>query len=210
MVPYIKICGLTRVADILFAAESGADALGFIAHPPSRRHLSPAKLETLLKEAKLPSSKTKVLVFTGADASGLSDYLNTGIDAVQFHSTSPPSPEDCLPPSIRAWRALRCPDEKSLLSQLAFPAEIFVFDTYTDGMIGGTGRKSDWDLASLAVKSSRKPVLLAGGIAESDIIPAMRSVSPYGFDVNSSLEDSPGIKNQDKIKSFFDFIRREF
>ena len=77
-------------------------------------------------------------------------------------------------------------------------------DTLDRELRGGTGRVAAWDLAAQVAKA--RPTLLAGGLNAENIIDAVERVHPWGVDVSSSLEDSPGVKSAGKIAVFFSAV----
>ena len=83
----------------------------------------------------------------------------------------------------------------------------FVVDAFSFEAYGGTGQTVDWALAREAAQAA--PILLAGGLTPSNVQEAIRQVQPYGVDVSSGVEESPGKKNQEKIRAFTQAVRLE-
>lgn len=186
----VKICGLTRVADVEAAALCGADAVGIVLEPTSSRFVpNDQELQDLLNV--VPPFVTKVAVF------GESMDLNRtkGFDAVQSLSNS--EGRACL--RIRAFHL----SEDSLTTILKFQnADAILLDSYVPGKLGGTGERSDWTLARRVVEEQTLPIILAGGLTPTNVSEAIRLVRPYAVDVSTGVESSPGIKDAELVRRF--------
>lgn len=186
----VKICGLTRVADVETAALCGADAVGIVLEPTSSRFVpNDQELQDLLNV--VPPFVTKVAVF-----GELMDLNRTkGFDAVQSLSNS--EGRACL--RIRAFHL----SEDSLTTILKFQnADAILLDSYVPGKLGGTGERSDWTLARRVVEEQTLPVILAGGLTPTNVSEAIRLVRPYAVDVSTGVESSPGIKDAELVRRF--------
>jgi phosphoribosylanthranilate isomerase len=201
----IKICGLTREEDALYAASAGADFLGFIFVPSTPRHLEPeaaARIAAVVRDA----GKTPKFVGVFRDAS--SDYIREissmiGLDVVQLHGSE--TDEDIQNLGIPAIKTLRVGD--TLPDTHGAPsAEWLLFDTYDERRTGGTGRRFDWSLLALYERS--KPFFLSGGLTPENVVAAVSLVRPDGIDISSGLESAPGIKDHAKITRLIDRVRR--
>lgn len=194
----MKICGITREEDLQDVVSSDADAVGFIAFKKSPRYISPEALEALLKTTDT-SSILKVGVFVNSSKEEIDAYVSAGIDIIQLHGDE--SAEFALSLNKPIWRALRLKDEEQIDQFKDFPCEKFLVDSYVKGaeIPGGTGHVGDWCLAKDFIAATSKDVLLAGGLKASNIGDAYEQVSPFGFDLSSGVELSPGIKSREKI-----------
>lgn len=192
----IKICGITNLEDALFAVDEGADALGFVFYPKSPRYIQPENAERIIK--RLPPFVTPVGVFVNE---GLKKILMTvritGIRCVQLHGDESPELIDRIPlPVIKAIRVKGMDDIEQMKN---FNPSSFLLDTYTDAY-GGSGKSFDLKIALRAKGFGR--IILAGGLTPENVAPAIRRVKPYGVDVSSGVESSPGKKDRKKVREF--------
>lgn len=192
----IKICGLTRAEDIETAVAAGADALGFVMWPGSRRALD---IECLAQLAdKVPAFVTRVGLFVDQDPEFIrqcEEYL----DLLQFHGDERPS--DCQGfrrPWIKALRMREGLDLHAEADEYAM-ARGLLLDAYRPGMPGGTGETFDW---SRIPANLEKPVILAGGLTLHNIAEAIHTVRPFAVDVSGGVESAKGIKDPEKIRAF--------
>ncbi len=201
----VKICGITNMNDANMAVDSGADALGFI-FASSPRSTSPETARDIIQA--LPPFVKSVGVFVDEDPAVIEELIDTcGLDLVQLHGSE--SPEVCEKFMPRTIKALRIRDDFNPQTLTIYKGKIkaLLLDTYSEKMAGGTGLNFDWDLA-LRAKRVGIPIILAGGLDPSNIERAVSTVMPYAVDVNSGIEESPGIKSPDLVKELFERIRR--
>lgn len=197
-----KICGMTQLKDALFAVEQGADAVGFIFYKKSPRSVTMKAVREIILE--LPPFVDTVGVFVNESAdrvNKIADYC--GLDLVQLHGEE--SPAFCRKIHRRVIKAFRVTDLQSLRQIGKYPVTGFLLDTFCEDMRGGTGKAFDWNLA-LPVKKIG-PVILAGGLTPRNIGQAVSRVRPYGVDVCSGVEKSPGIKDPEQVRAFLANIR---
>jgi phosphoribosylanthranilate isomerase len=193
-----KICGITRVEDALNAVAQGADAIGLVFYGPSPRNVSISKAMEIASQ--MPAFVSVVGLFVNAEANFIHEVVsNVKLDLLQFHGDE--TPEECtryLRPFIKAIRVkldtnlVQCANEFSA-------AKALLLDTYTEGVVGGTGHIFDWNLIP---KQLAKPVILAGGLNADNVAQAILQVSPYAVDVSGGVEISKGIKDAAKIAAF--------
>ena len=198
----VKICGMTQLKDALFAAEQGADAVGFIFYKKSPRAVTMKTVREII--SKLPPLVDTVGVFVNESAdrvNKIADYC--GLDLVQLHGEE--TPAFCRKINRRVIKACRVKDLKSIKQLEKYPASGFLLDTFSDSLHGGTGKTFDWNLALPAKKMG--PVILAGGLTPRNIRQAVSQVRPYGVDVCSGVEKSPGTKDPEKARAFLKNIR---
>lgn len=198
----VKICGMTQLKDALFAVEQGVDAVGFIFYKKSPRAVTMKTVREII--TKLPPLVDTVGVFVNESAervNKIADYC--GLDLVQLHGEE--SPAFCRKIHRRVIKAFRVKDLQSIKQLEKFPVSGFLLDTFSDDLHGGTGKTFDWNLALPAKKMG--PVILAGGLTPRNILQAVRQVRPYGVDVCSGVEKSPGIKDLEKVRAFLKNIR---
>ena len=192
----VKICGITRLEDALLAARLGADALGFNLWPGSKRHVPADAVRAIVD--RLPPFVTPVGVFVNQPPGEVrATASRAGVAAVQLHGDEPPQDCDACPlPVIKAIRMVG-PESQSQLAR--YRVQGFLLDAPSPGF-GGSGTTFDWSLARFAAE--RATVLLAGGLTPENVAEAIRAVRPWGVDVASGVERSPGVKDPDKMARF--------
>jgi len=193
----VKICGITNLDDALYAAESGADALGFVFYPNSPRYIEPEAAQAIIQ--RLPPCVTTVGVFVNEPAEQVNEIIRlTGIQIVQLHGDE--SPEDCATierPVIKAFQVSEWFDVQHLS---AYSVHAYLLDAYHPRQRGGTGHIFDWAIAREAKEYGR--IILAGGLTPENVRQAIEVVRPYAVDVSSGVEWSPGVKDREKVKRF--------
>ncbi len=200
----VKICGITRLEDALAAVESGADALGFVFYAPSPRYVEPAVAEAIIKQ--LPPFVTTVALFVNESADQVQTIMDqTGIDLLQFHGDE--SPEYCAQFKHPYFKALRMsPDIDVVAETKRFSlARGILLDAYRPGVPGGTGEAFDWERIPSDID---KPLILAGGLDQSNVAQAIAQVKPYAVDVSGGVEAAKGLKDCKKIISFMNEVAR--
>tara|TARA_B100001123_G_scaffold114815_1_gene133858 strand:+ start:2540 stop:3163 length:624 start_codon:yes stop_codon:yes gene_type:complete len=199
-----KICGITQEDDAQFAAEQGADAVGFIFYVPSPRFVEPDQAAEIV--AGLSPLVTPVGVFVNTDRHLTESTIEkVGLRAIQLHGDE--TPEDCLGYSVPVIRALRVGSEFDVGDLEAYSVETFLLDTAKDGLYGGTGQTFDWAIAQDASRMRR--IILSGGIGPENVAEAVSAVQPYAVDCGSGVEAKPGVKDHEKITAFFNALKRQ-
>ncbi len=200
----IKICGITRVEDALRAAELGADAIGLVFYPKSKRALTPAAAAEIV--AALPPFVCSVGLFLDAREEAIRETLSAvPLDLLQFHGDE--CPADCAAygrPYFKAIPMAGGTDVKAYAA--AYPdARGFLLDSHAQGGAGGTGATFDWDGIP---RGLGKPLILAGGLSAENVAEAIRRTRVYAVDVSSAVESRPGIKDAGKMAQFIEEVRR--
>lgn len=205
----VKICGLTRRRDVEAAVEAGADAIGFVFAPGSKRLLDPSRAEQLA--SLVPAFIARVGLFLDQDAEQVTRILQqVPLSLLQFHGT-----EDgayCRQfgrPYIKAlsiepgheWAGIAGRAEAEFSD-----AAGLLLDSHQPGGLGGTGQVFDWD----RIGPCRKPLILAGGLTVENVGDAVRQVKPWAVDVSSGVEDAPGIKNAVAMQRFIKEAKSEY
>ncbi len=192
----IKFCGLTREQDVADAVAAGADALGFVLWPGSRRHVDEDRLAVLA--ARVPAFVTRVGLFVDASPE-LILRASQHLDLLQFHGEE--TPAFCAG-FERPWiKALRMRDELDLhdAAEAYAGAQALLLDAYRPGVPGGTGETFDW---SRIPASLEKPVILAGGLTADNVAGAIEQVCPFAVDVSGGVETEPGCKDARLLSAF--------
>lgn len=215
----VKICGITNLEDALVAAEAGADYLGFIFYPPSKRAVDVKTAHCIVShlrtEAKCPRLVGVFVNETAAIVAGILDACH--LDLAQLSGEEVPSLiGDAQSPLYgRAYKALRPTSlaEAEAEAEWYFPPQLanyptdqlpypsLLIDTYHPSLRGGTGETGDWSLiAQLAHQVSG--LMLAGGLTADNVAAAVRQVRPYAVDVASGVEARPGRKDPELVRAF--------
>jgi phosphoribosylanthranilate isomerase len=202
----VKICGITSAADAQAAIDAGANLIGFNFYDKSPRRISEEEAAKI--RAQLPRRVKAVGIFVNrppADIIALRSSLE--LDAVQLHGDEPPEAVAKIAPLVPVIKAFRVEPEFPLTSLDEYSrAFAFLFDAAHTGQYGGTGRTTDWDVARRAAASHR--IILAGGLKVENVAAAVRIVRPYGIDVASGVESSPGKKDHGRLREFIQEVRR--
>jgi phosphoribosylanthranilate isomerase len=212
----IKICGVTRPEDAAHAVACGAEAIGINFFPGSPRFV-PAALAREIVEAVADRAEVVGVFVNEAPDTIVAVCGRLGIHRVQLHGDEPPGDASRIPLwRMRAVHADRTPDLPALL---AYPCEAFLFDAGDKGAYGGTGRELAWGelaerfpgvVGAPSPGGSRKPWLLAGGLTPSNVERAIIEARPFGVDVASGVESSPGRKDPGKVESFIERAKAGF
>jgi len=193
----IKICGITELGDALHAIDCGADALGFVFYEGSPRAITRQRAQAII--AELPPLVTVVGLFVNADPRTVREIADDcGLDVIQYHGDE--SPETVRLAPRRAIRALRVRESETLDEIDRYPASGLLLDAWVAGAFGGTGVLCNWEIAAAIAK--KRPVILAGGLTPENVATAIQTVRPYGVDVSSGVEESPGRKDRKKVAAF--------
>ena len=214
---WIKICGITNFDDALASAAAGADALGFVFYPPSPRHLDPARARDIIQG--LPEDIEKIGVFVDQQVDEVERIAEQArLTAIQFHGDQYRDPSQ-LPGHRRIllgvpWTALvgDGPERAHRLMSLTATTEnlmAIMIDSGTKHQPGGTGRPFDWlsAVSSIARLQSERPVVVAGGLTPDNVFEAIDILRPWGVDVSSGVEVTPGKKDPAKVCAFIRAVR---
>lgn len=206
MAAKIKICGLTNAEDAAAAVEAGADAVGFVFHKKSPRCAEAAVVKAIIKA--LPPFVLPVGVFVNEDAKVVRDVMDScGLVLAQLHGDETAAYCEALGRPV--LKAIRLKDQRSFLALAEFQGRAgvrgFLLDAFSPDAYGGTGQVADWSVAAEAASSTA--ILLAGGLTPENVSEAIRQVRPYGVDVSSGVEASPGKKHHEKISAFVQAVR---
>lgn len=198
----IKICGLTREADVDAAVEAGADAVGFVLYPKSPRAVTPARAAELAR--RLPPFVTSVGLFVNASAEEIAAVAGAiPTLLLQFHGDE--SPEACRAAARPYLRAARMAPGFDLLDFAArfHDAHALLLDAFVEGY-GGGGKVFDWSVIPANVP---RPVVLSGGLHAGNVIEGILQVRPWAVDVSSGVEAAKGIKDAALMRRFCEAVR---
>jgi phosphoribosylanthranilate isomerase len=194
----VKICGITNLADAQVAVEAGADALGFNFYEKSPRFV-PTKTAAEISRV-LPPFTLRVGVFVNPAEELVRRAIGEcGLNLLQFHGDEPP--EFCTQFGLMNMKAFRVRDAGSLKELPKYQTDAWLLDAYVSDMLGGTGEKFNWNLAVEAQRLG-KPIFLAGGLVPENVAGAVQQVRPFGVDVSSGVESSPGKKDHARVRAF--------
>ena len=199
---FVKICGLTRSQDAELAAGLGASALGFVFWPNSPRCVSAEVAKEIT--ANVPAHVLKVGVFVNQPVEEVARIMDeVGLDVAQLHGHE--SPEYCRQLAKRTiFKAIGMTDNGSTRVQDFDADVVLLVDAHDPARFGGTGKTVNWD-AAREIAATRRTIL-AGGLNAANIKLAIRSVRPYGVDVSSGVESAPGVKDPNRLRTFFEAL----
>ena len=194
-----KVCGITNPKDGAFAAESGADAIGLV-FAESPRKVSVEEAREIA--AALPDGVLKVGVFVNEEPEEvLRIAREVGLDYAQLHGDEAPETVTFLREAgVKVMKALRVRDEGSLAALDGYGADLVMLDAWSEKARGGTGERFDWALAKSL--RGRGNIVVSGGLSPENVREAISFFEPYGVDASSSLEETPGKKDEERVRRF--------
>ena len=211
----VKICGITRIADALAAANAGADAIGLNFWHGTARRVEIVRAREIAEA--LPPFVTKVALFVDPDAAEVRAVLDAvPIDVLQFHGDE--TRRLCGSFAMPYLKAIRVGDDVDLLEYAARYGDAagLLFDTFRAGDLpGGTGHAFDWSRLSPDLRTRlARPLILSGGLDSENVAYAIRAVRPWAVDVSSGVEERApdgnprkGIKDAARIAAFVKGVR---
>ena len=192
----IKICGIKTVTDALAAMDAGVDLIGFNFYPRSPRYIDVGRCRDIMSVMRRYRHITYVGVFVNASVATICATMETlGLSLAQLHGDE--TSEMLSELNGKAFKAFR-----------GIPQSIDGFarrDASVKGAYGGTGVTAHWNGAADLAK--QYPLLLAGGLTPENVAEAVRQVRPWGVDVASGVEATPGVKDTSKMKAFVNAVR---
>ncbi|NWF88988.1 MAG: phosphoribosylanthranilate isomerase [Ignavibacteriaceae bacterium] len=196
----IKICGITNINDALLCEKLGADALGFIFYPKSKRFIEPSAAKEIIR--KLSPFTMKIGVFVNELADTINEIgSDIKLNAIQLHGDeSPDTVRKIVLPVIKSFR-VGTNFNYSIINQ--YNNVSYLFDSYSPIEFGGTGKKFDWEEIPLEL---RNKIILSGGIKSANLEYIYQNIKPAAIDLSSSVESIPGRKDEKKLKEFFNLV----
>jgi phosphoribosylanthranilate isomerase len=199
-----KICGLSTPETVDAAVEAGADYVGFVAYPPSPRHIATETLKALGK--RVPELVVRVGLFVDPDDALLAERVGTGVlDMLQLHgSESPERVADIKKRTgklvMKAIKVGKAADVEQGIKRYARVVDLLMFDTDGGSLPGGNARSFDWRILSGC--DVPVPWMLAGGLTPDNVEEAVRITGAPIVDVSSGVESTRGVKSVDLIRAF--------
>lgn len=193
---FVKVCGITNEDDALLAVAMGADAVGFI-FAPSPRQVAPQQVYDITR--RLPPEILTIGVFRDEHPKLVLDIVNrAGVKGAQLHGSETPEVVAQVAGALR-WVIKAYPAGSPKVAQAdALATDLILLDAPSPG----SGRMFDWSLAGEVPEGMR--LILAGGLDPDNVADAVRAVEPWGVDVASGVEKSPGRKDPLKVKRFIE------
>jgi len=190
---FVKICGTTSEADALLAVAMGADAIGFI-FAPSPRQVAVGLAADIAK--RLPPEVLTVGVFRDEAPARVVEIVNSaGLRAAQLHGHETAEQahwvRQRVPFLIQAFPA----GDPAVAKSADYGADVVMIDAPRPG----SGEIFDWALAEVP---DGVRLMLAGGLNPSNVAEAIARVHPWGVDVASGVERSPGVKDPVRLRAF--------
>ncbi|MBM3644368.1 MAG: phosphoribosylanthranilate isomerase [Alphaproteobacteria bacterium] len=200
----VKICGLSTPETLDAAVTAGARWVGFVAYPPSPRHIDTATLATL--GARVPGSVGRVLLSVDADDALLAERIATGVvDLLQLHGAESPARVAAIrqrfgKPVMKVAKVASASDIDSVIRDFGGIADRLMFDAAGGVLPGGNAQSFDWRL--LAGVTIPRPWMLAGGLTAANVAEAARISGATTLDVSSGVESARGVKSAALIRAF--------
>ena len=194
----LKICGLSRLEDVIAVNRHGADYAGFVFFKKSKRYIDPYQAGELIE--LLRSDITSVGVFMDEPLdSVISAARLSGVEMIQLHGHESDEYVEYVKgtlgrPVIKAYKAS---EEGALAKATASNADYVMIDSGA-----GSGKKFDWSI----LKDFKRDYFLAGGLDPESVGEAIRMLEPFAVDVSSGVE-TDGIKDENKIAEFINAVR---
>jgi phosphoribosylanthranilate isomerase len=191
---FVKICGITSEEDALLATALDADALGFVL-APSKRQLSPEQVRDIVR--RLPREIHTVGVFRNERPERVvAIAARSGLHGVQLHGKEPQSEVAWIRERVQFVIQAFSAGDPALATAAESAADVILVDSPNPG----SGKVFDWRLAEGA--PSGVHLLLAGGLTPENVGDAIQLIRPWGVDVSTGVEESPGRKDPRKLREF--------
>ncbi|MBU0560548.1 MAG: phosphoribosylanthranilate isomerase [Bacteroidetes bacterium] len=193
----VKICGITKLEDAQLCARLGADAVGFVFYPKSKRYIQPEVAKNII--IRLPFFLMKIGVFVDAEPDEINFIAkDIGLNGIQLHGNEPPDYISKIDlPVIKSFRISRVEDFQ--LTENYANCSILI-DSFSHDEFGGTGLSFDWEIIPERMKSK---IILSGGVSINNIKKIFETIKPAAVDLSSSVESEPGVKDHRKLIDFF-------
>lgn len=195
----VKICGITNLEDARMVYEAGADAIGFVFYPRSKRYVSPEIARNIARS--LPPFVCKIGVFVNEDPEKIKEIASfVGLCAVQLHGDEDLDTCKRVAEKVPVIKAIGVKTEEDVKKALTFREFPVLFDTKSDTR-GGSGLVFDWNLL-IPYRNLFDFLILAGGLNPENVSEAIKVLHPNAVDVSSGVESLPGKKDPAAVKLF--------
>lgn len=203
----VKVCGITNPEDALTCAAAGVEMVGLNFSPQSSRCLSPTSGTEIIAAVRRRFPPIKFIgVFVDQELEHVQKIgTELALDAVQLHGEESTDYARNLGGTF-VIKALRVRSGFSAATAAAYPCDAILLDSWSADAPGGTGQTFPWSVAGTLRPLVRR-LILAGGLTSENVADAIRTVQPFAVDVCSGVEDAPGRKNHDKLRSFVATVR---
>jgi phosphoribosylanthranilate isomerase len=207
---WVKICGNTSLEDALLAAQAGADAVGFV-FASSPRRVTPDQVATITP--RVPASLEKIGVFVDTEIGQIEETVRgCGLTGVQVHfnigADGTARLRERFGSSLRILRVLHYSEglaEDAARVAADRSVDGVLLDSRTATAVGGTGIAFDWNAAAAVLSKGQgvsHRIVVAGGLSPFNVAEAIATLNPWGVDVVSGVETSPGRKDPEKVRTF--------
>jgi phosphoribosylanthranilate isomerase len=206
----IKVCGITDLSIANFCIENGADYLGFVSYSDSPRDISFHESKSIIDQLSSPINTVAVTV--NANIDNAKEIEDSGFNFIQCHGSETPDYLSMIKKttSLKIIKAFGISSQNDLINMSKYSefCDFFLMDAKPEGseMPGGNSKKFNWNL--LRDQNINKQFFLSGGLDEDNIEIAIKNNITSLFDVSSSVESSPGVKDTLKIKQFIDRVKK--
>lgn len=202
----VKICGLTNLEDARWAWRCGADLLGFILVRASPRYIAPSEVARIAHVLRAEGCCCQLVgVFADESVEIVRGVVSAcGLHLAQLHGNETPAYAAQLgvPYIVARWVG----DVLPWGALARYAPWAYLLDSYDAQRRGGTGRTWNWELLRGAAPQGKR-VIIAGGLTPDNVCQAIRQAHPWGVDVSSGVEASPGRKDANKIARFIQSVR---
>jgi len=212
---WVKICGMTNLEDALVAVDAGADAVGFVFYEKSPRYVTVERAREI--SSRLPENVETVGVFINDREDSICAVVDAaGITGVQMHGDNEdPHVADLVVarrPHIKVMAAIsmsRPNPQRWAMMWHPDSVRAFLLDSGNASKFGGTGNTFDWNAAVPVLNDIKRlgKVVAAGGLSPTNVEEAAEVLKPWGVDVVSGVEASPGKKDPEKVRAFVRAVR---
>jgi phosphoribosylanthranilate isomerase len=220
---WVKICGITNLEDALTAVDAGVDALGFVFYEKSPRRVAAEIASAIIQ--RLPNTVEKIGVFVNGSVwekiEGIIKEAGLTGMQLQFGESNISACCAVAPESTKLYLTLpaeQIPDQEGEIRKVVSTLQVIcgerpdsavLLDSSTREQPGGTGKVFDWGKSAPAAKAirSRLRLIVAGGLTPSNVNEAIKILKPWGVDVSSGVEASPGKKDPEKVRAFVAAVR---
>ncbi len=194
----LKICGLSRMEDVIAVNRHGADYAGFVFFKKSKRYIDPYKAGELIEFLRSDIKSVGVFMDEPLD-NVISTARISGVEMIQLHGHESEEYVEYVKRTLErpVIKAFKADEEGALEKALHTTADYVLIDSGA-----GTGKKFDWNI----LKDFKREYFLAGGLDPDSVGEAISLLEPFAVDVSSGVE-TDGIKDEKKIESFIKAVK---